>query len=345
MIDLRSDTVTLPSKEMKEAIINAELGDDVFSEDPTINDLEYMAAELMGMDSALLVPSGTMANLVAVLTHCKRGDEVILGDKAHTFLYEAGGISAFGGIHSRQIVNQSDGTLMQADIKSAIRYSDDHFPPTRLICLENTHNLCNGSPLKKEYISSVVQIAKKNNLKVHIDGARIFNACAALDISPADLNEGANSVSFCLSKGLSAPVGSLICGSEKFIKKARRIRKALGGGMRQGGIVAAAGKYALVKMVSRIPEDHRLAKKLSKGISNIKYIEIDLKNVRTNIIYFQFRADNLSEQQLLEKMKERGILFLSTGPGKFRMVTHSCVSEDDIDNTILALTNILGSKT
>lgn len=344
MIDLRSDTVTLPPKGMKDAILQAELGDDVFSEDPTINDLEPMAAELMGMESALLVPSGTMANLVGVLSHCERGDEVILGHLAHTFLYEAGGISAFGGVHSRQLVNQSDGTLLLSDIEAAIRYPNDHFPPTKLICLENTHNLCNGSPLKKDYILNVVEIAKKNLLKVHVDGARIFNASAALGTSPSDLNVGIDSVSFCLSKGLSAPIGSLLCGSKKFIKKARRIRKALGGGMRQGGIVAAAGKYALEQMVSRISEDHQLAKKLSEGLANINSIKLDPNNIKTNIVYFDFASKQNSDQKLLDTMREKGILFLGTGPGKFRMVTHSCVSDTDIDYTIKELANFLGEK-
>ena len=344
MIDLRSDTVTLPPEEMKDAITNAELGDDVFSEDPTINEFEPMAAELMGMESSLLVPSGTMANLIGVLSHCERGDEVILGHLAHTFLYEAGGISAFGGIHSRQLINQSDGTLLLPDIVAAIRYQNDHFPPTKLICLENTHNLCNGSPLEKDYISNVVEIAKSNSLKVHVDGARIFNASAALGVSPSDLNEGIDSVSFCLSKGLSAPIGSLLCGSKNFIKKARRIRKALGGGMRQGGIVAAAGKYALEHMVSRISEDHRLARKLAEGLSNINFIYLNPKDIRTNIIYFKFKSDRYSEQVLLDTMKKKGILFLESSPGKFRMVTHSCVNENDIDYTIKELVKFLGEK-
>ncbi len=344
MIDLRSDTVTLPPEEMKDAITNAELGDDVFSEDPTINEFEPMAAELMGMESSLLVPSGTMANLIGVLSHCERGDEVILGHLAHTFLYEAGGISAFGGIHSRQLINQSDGTLLLPDIKAAIRYRNDHFPPTKLICLENTHNLCNGSPLEKDYILNVVEIAKSNSIKVHVDGARIFNASAALGVSPSDLNEGIDSVSFCLSKGLSAPIGSLLCGSKNFIKKARRIRKALGGGMRQGGIVAAAGKYALEHMVSRISEDHRLARKLAEGLSNINFIYLNPKDIRTNIIYFKFKSDRYSEQMLLDTMKKKGILFLESSPGKFRMVTHSCVNENDIDYTIKALVKFLGEK-
>tara|TARA_A100001011_G_scaffold271755_1_gene281022 strand:+ start:261 stop:1298 length:1038 start_codon:yes stop_codon:yes gene_type:complete len=344
MIDLRSDTVTLPTEGMKNAINQAKLGDDVFSEDPTINELEPMAAELMGMESSLLVPSGTMANLVGVLSHCERGDEVILGHLAHTFLYEAGGISAFGGIHSRQLINQADGTLLLPDIKAAIRYANDHFPPTKLICLENTHNLCNGSPLKKDYILSVVEIAKKNFLKVHVDGARIFNASVALGVSPFDLNVGIDSVSFCLSKGLSAPIGSLLCGSKKFIEKARRIRKALGGGMRQGGIVAAAGKYALERMVSRIPEDHRLAKKLSEGLVKINALDLDPNNVKTNIIYFNFESDEYSDQELLDTMKEKGILFLGTSLRRFRMVTHSCVSETDIDYTIKELVSFLGEK-
>jgi threonine aldolase len=256
IIDLRSDTVTLPSDEMRKTIASAKLGDDVFSEDPCVNKLEQKAALMMGMERGLLVPSGTMGNLVSILVHCQRGTEIILGDKAHTFVYEAGGISAFGGIHSRQLTNQTDGTIDIDEIKSAIRMDNDHFPKTSAITLENTHNLCNGSPLSPDYIKDVAQIARDNDMKLHIDGARIFNAAVALDVDVKDLVADSDSITFCLSKGLAAPIGSVICGSEEFIYHARRNRKALGGGMRQAGIIAAAGIVSLDKMMDQIGEDH-----------------------------------------------------------------------------------------
>ena len=213
-IDLRSDTVTLPTNEMLEAISKAELGDDVFQEDPTVNKLEHLAAKTFNKESAIFMPSGTMANLVAILTHCQRGDEVILGDQSHTFLYEAGGISSFGGVHSRQIKNYNDGTMSFEDIKNSIRKKDVHFPPSRLVCLENTHNRCFGMPLDINYINKVSEIVKNNSMMLHVDGARIFNAAAALNKSVAELTSEVDSVSFCLSKGLSAPSGSLLCGKK-----------------------------------------------------------------------------------------------------------------------------------
>ena len=224
IIDLRSDTVTLPSDSMKKAISSSPLGDDVFGEDPTVNALQERAAQITGKEAALFVPSGTMGNLVSILSQCARGTEIILGDQSHTFLYEGGGVSIYGGIHSRQLRNQRDGTLDLADIKNAIRTKDDHFPETGMICLENTHNRCFGAPLSISYMNSVSNIAKEHHLKIHVDGARIFNAAASLNTSVKKLVSVTNSVSFCLSKGLSAPVGSLVCGSQKFIAKARRIR-------------------------------------------------------------------------------------------------------------------------
>ena len=257
IIDLRSDTITLPSDEMRKAIANAELGDDVFQEDPTINQLESKSAELFGKEAAIFVPSGTMGNLASILAHCDRGTEIILGDKSHTFLYEGGGISAFGGIHSRQLSNQDDGTLDVEEIKSAIRTENDHFPKTSAISLENTHNMCFGMPLSVEYINSVALIAKENGLKLHIDGARIFNAAVALNVAVKDLVENVDSVTFCLSKGLAAPVGSIVCGGGKFIYQVRRNRKALGGGMRQAGILAAAGLLSLNLAETQLAEDHK----------------------------------------------------------------------------------------
>ena len=340
-VDLRSDTITLPTKEMFDAIAGAELGDDVFQEDPTVNQLEDLAATKFNKEAALFVPSGTMANLVAVLSHCQRGDEVILGDQAHTFLYEAGGISAFGGVHSRQIPNQEDGTLLLEDIKKSIRKEDVHFPPTRLICLENTHNRCLGMPLSVDYTNSVTEIAKNNSLSVHVDGARIFNAAVSLDVSVTELTENIDSVSFCLSKGLSAPAGSILCGNKDFIEKARRNRKALGGGMRQAGVLAAAGLVALEKMTDRIIDDHKNARTLAEGISNIEGISINLDSVKTNIIYFSLDHPKVDSALLLGEMAEKNIHFFELGPSWFRLVTHAGVSEDDVDDVVGEFERIL----
>ena len=333
-IDLRSDTITLPTKEMLHAIDCADLGDDVFQEDPTINQLEDLAAKRFNKQAALFVPSGTMANLVAVLSHCQRGDEVILGDQAHTFLYEAGGISAFGGVHSRQLVNQADGTISIDDIKHAIRKEDVHFPTTRLICLENTHNRCFGMPLSSDYVNSVAEVAKNDSILVHVDGARIFNAAISLGTPVAELTDEIDSVSFCLSKGLSAPAGSLLCGSEDFIFRARKNRKALGGGMRQAGILAAAGIVALETMTNRIAEDHQNAKALAEGISGINGIDIDLDKVQTNIIYFSLDHSKIESSYFLNKMVEKNIHFFELGPSWYRLVTHSGISKDDVSNVI-----------
>ena len=333
-IDLRSDTITLPTKEMLDAIDRADLGDDVFQEDPTINQLEEIAAKRFNKQAALFVPSGTMANLVAVLSHCQRGDEVILGDQAHTFLYEAGGISSFGGVHSRQLVNQADGTIAIDDIKHAIRKEDVHFPTTRLICLENTHNRCFGMPLSSDYVNSVAEVAKNNSILVHVDGARIFNAAVSLDTSVAELTHEIDSVSFCLSKGLSAPAGSLLCGSEDFIYRARRNRKALGGGMRQAGILAAAGIIALENMTERIADDHQNARALAEGISDIKGISIDLDKIQTNIIYFSLDHPKIESSLFLDKMCEKNIHFFELGPSWYRLVTHNGISKDDVSNVV-----------
>lgn len=333
-IDLRSDTVTLPTKEMREAISNAELGDDVFQEDPTINNLEKLAAKKFNKEAAIFLPSGTMANLVAVLTHCNRGDEVILGDQSHTFLYEAGGISSFGGVHSRQLKNHNDGTIHLNDIKNAIRKKDVHFPPSRLICLENTHNRCFGMPLETNYVNEVVDIAKNNDMSVHVDGARIFNAAVATGSTVADLTKNVDSVSFCLSKGLSAPSGSLLCGDKNFIHRARFNRKALGGGMRQAGILAAAGVVAIDIMSAKIIEDHRNAKALAVGIAKIDGIIIEAEKIKTNIIYFKLNHPKINSESLLDIMSKKNIRFFELGPNWFRLVTHSGISKENIDYVI-----------
>jgi threonine aldolase len=340
-IDLRSDTVTLPSQEMREAIYHAELGDDVFGDDPTVNRFERIAAERVGKEAALLVVSGTMGNLASILTHCGRGAEVILGDRCHTFIYEAGGISALGGIHPRTVPNQPDGTLRLEDIEAAIRPDNVHFPRTRLVCLENTHNRCDGVPLSAEYTAQVVDLAHRHNLAVHLDGARIFNATVALGVDVTELTRGVDSLSFCLSKGLAAPIGSVVCGSKGFIAEARRTRKILGGGMRQAGIIAAAGIVALDKMIDRIREDHDNAARLAKGIARIDGLSIDLARVQTNIVYFDITAKGRGGEEFAQQLGARGIRVLSVAPARLRAVTHYGITADDIDQAISTLTDVM----
>ncbi len=342
-IDLRSDTVTLPSPAMRKAIADAELGDDVFGEDPTVRKLEELAARRMGKEAALLVASGTMGNLVCQLAHCGRGDEMILGDKSHVFYYEQGGSAAIGGIHSRTVPNQSDGTLLPEDILSAIRPDDLHFPRTRLIVLENTHNLCNGSPLTSDYLNQVAAIAAENGLNLHVDGARIFNAAVALGVSPAELAAPADSISFCLSKGLSAPVGSMVCGSTEFIAGARRMRKVLGGGMRQAGIIAAAGIVALEQMVERLAEDHENARRLASALAGIRGLSrMDPESVRTNILYLEVDS-HFSAPEVARKLEREGVRVLAKGDRHLRAVTHYGITAKDVDMAVTKFRKILQS--
>ncbi|MCS7178268.1 MAG: low-specificity L-threonine aldolase [Anaerolineae bacterium] len=335
-IDLRSDTVTPPTPAMREAMSRAEVGDDVFGEDPTVRRLEEMAAERMGKEAALFVASGTMGNLVALLTHCGRGDEVILGDRSHTFLYEQGGMAALGGITPRPLSNQPDGTLRLEEIQAAIRPENVHFPRTRLICLENTHNLCDGAPLTAEYTAAVAALAHAHGLRVHLDGARIFNAAAALNCDVRDLVREVDSVMFCLSKGLCAPVGSVLCGSADFIYEARRARKVVGGGMRQAGILAAAGIVALEQMTERLAEDHARARRLAEGLAQIPGIQVG--PVYTNILYFWLDAEvPLVPQEFIRRLREQGVLVLGREDGRFRAVTHYWITDEDIEATLRAV--------
>jgi threonine aldolase len=338
MIDLRSDTVTLPSPQMREAIYRAELGDDVFGEDPTVNRLEEIAAARVGKEAALLVASGTMGNLVSILTHCGRGDEIILGDLAHTFIYEAGGTAALGGIHPRTVSNQPDGTLRLQDIEAAIRPDNVHFPRTRLICLENTHNRCSGAALTPEYTAEVASLAHHRGLALHLDGARVFNAAVALNVDVKELTCEADSLSFCLSKGLAAPVGSVICGSKDFIAEARRNRKIVGGGMRQAGIIAAAGIVALDTMIDRIHEDHDNARRLARGLAKIDGLSIIPDRVQTNIVYFDLIRETPTAENFAAKLDGRGLKILNTGPNRLRAVTHYGISAQDIDRAVSILT-------
>jgi threonine aldolase len=340
LIDLRSDTITLPTPAMRKAMAAAEVGDDVFGEDPTVRKLEELAARRMGKAAGLLVASGTMANLVCQMAHCGRGDEMILGDKSHIFYYEQGGSAAIGGIHPRIVPNQPDGSLLPGDILSAIRIDNIHFPVTRLIVLENTHNLCNGSPLSASYLKQVGMIAGEKGLKLHIDGARIFNAAIALGVSPAELAAPADSISFCLSKGLAAPVGSVVCGSETFIAKARRMRKVLGGGMRQAGIIAAAGIVALEQMVERLAEDHENARRLSEGLADLEGLSLGgLEKVRTNILYMDLTSDEPATETA-QKLAMAGVRVNPVGSHRLRAVSHHGITAEDVDMAVAVFREI-----
>jgi len=342
MIDLRSDTVTQPTPAMREAMARAVVGDDVFGEDPTVNQLQDMAAEMMGKEAALFVPSGTMGNLAAILAHCNRGDEVVLGNKAHTFLYEGGGISALGGIHSCQLPNQPDGSLALEDIRAAIRPDDAHHPITRLIALENTHNRCGGVYQDAAYTRAVGELAHQHGLRLHIDGARIFNAAVAQNIEARQLAEPADSITFCLSKGLCAPVGSLLCGSREFIHRAHRIRKQLGGGMRQAGVLAAAGIVALQTMISRLKEDHERARRLALGLRAIPGIVLDMGMPQTNMVFCALDEKvPWNANQVAASLTQRGVRVGAIGERRFRLVTHYWISDAAIDTAIQAFAEVL----
>jgi len=339
-IDLRSDTVTLPTDEMREAMNNAEVGDDVYQEDPTVNRLEELAAKKLGKEETLFVPSGTMGNLIAVLTHCQRGDEIILERDSHIYYYEVGGMSAVAGVMPRLIVGDR-GIPNPQDIKRALRDENLHYPMTTLICLENTHNRAGGTIISPKVTEEICQLAHQRNIAVHLDGARIFNAAIALDIETIFLTKNVDSVMFCLSKGLCAPVGSILAGSKEFIQRARKNRKMLGGGMRQAGILAAAGIIALENMVERLEEDHKNARILGEGLADISGIKVDLATIQTNMVYFDLQESSMDTFQFLPKLAEYNILGLPRPPTKVRLVTHYGIGEEDIYNTIKAIKEIV----
>jgi threonine aldolase len=330
IIDLRSDTITKPTPAMRKAMAGAEVGDDVFGEDPTVNRLEEMAAHRLGKEAALLVSSGTMGNLVSQLAHCGRGDETLLGDQSHVFFYEQGGASALGGLHPRTLANEPDGTISLEKIEDAIRPNDVHFPRSRLILLENTHNRCNGTPLTPKYTAQVARLAKQHGMKLHIDGARVFNAAAALGVEVAKLAEPADSITFCLSKGLGAPVGSIVCGEKGFIHRARRCRKALGGGMRQSGIIAAAGIVALTEMADRLVDDHNHAQIFANELAQMKGILVDPESISTNIVYFRVTEAGLDAQTMVGKLEHHGVRVLATAKKQMRAVFNYHVTEEDV---------------
>mgnify|MGYP005838320863 CR=1 FL=1 len=341
-IDLRSDTVTLPTEAMRKAMYEAELGDDVYGEDPTVNRLQEMAAERMGKEAALLVASGTMGNLVSLLSHCNRGDEVILGDQAHIYWYEAGGISVLGGVHVRIVPNLPNGLMDPAAVEAAVRDpSNPHFPRSRAICLENTHNRCGGTVQTPAEMAQIKQVAERRGLVVHLDGARIFNAAVALGIEAKEIAAQTDSVTFCFSKGLSCPVGSIICGSEEFIWQARRNRKVVGGAMRQAGVIAAAGIVALEQMVDRLAEDHENARLLAHGLANVAGLAIDQALVQTNMVMIDVIKPGVTAKDVSAALLTEGIKINATGPQRLRAVTHYGIVRQDIDRALFAFDKVM----
>lgn len=335
VVDLRSDTVTLPTEEMLEAIRTAKLGDDVYREDPTVNRLEELAAKKMGKEAALLTTSGTQANLVSVLSQTKRGDEVVLETDAHMYYYEVGAFSALGGLIPR-LARGHMGVMSPQDVEAVLRPPNIHFPPTSLICIENSHNRAGGTVWSPSQTREVFEFAKSRGLRIHMDGARIFNAAVAQDLDIREFTRYVDTLMFCLSKGLSAPIGSLAVGDHEFVDRARRYRKMLGGGMRQAGIIAAAGIVAIEKMVDRLKDDHANAKTLAKGLAGIEGISLDPSHVQTNIVLCDVTGLGASAEEWVAKMNELGVKAGALEGGRVRMVTHRGVEKEDIEYTLSA---------
>jgi threonine aldolase len=329
IIDLRSDTVTKPTAAMREAMGRAEVGDDVYGEDPTVNRLQELAAEMLGKEAALFASSGTQSNLLAVMSHCERGDEYIVGQYAHTYRYEGGGAAVLGSIQPQPLEFQEDGTLDLDEVALAIKPSDFHFARTKLLCLENTQE---GKVLPLDYLAMAAALAREHHLSIHLDGARIFNAAVKLGVPVREIAQHFDTVSFCLSKGLGAPVGSLLVGPNEVIDKARRWRKVLGGGMRQAGILAAAGILSLNGHVERLAEDHANAKRLAEGLSEIDELGIDTEKVQTNMIFFTLEKSVFTSLQ--RDLKTQGILI--SGRDRVRLVTHLDVTAEDVEVVIKA---------
>ena len=344
VIDLRSDTVTKPTDEMRRAMYEAEVGDDVYGEDPSINQLQERAAELLGKEAGLLMASGTMSNLVAALTYCQRGDEIVMGDQAHMFWNESAGASALAGAQVRLVPNDDQGRIDPADLAAAIRPRGNvHMPPTTLVCLENTHNRCSGGVLTPEDTARVAEVAHAAGAKVHLDGARIFNAAVSLEVPASELVKDVDDVSFCLSKALSCPVGSVLCGSKEFIEDALKWRKMVGGGMRQAGVLAAAGLVALDSMVERLADDHANARRLAQGLANVDGLGLDADSIQSNIVIFDVDQAIGSAADLAAALDREGVLVSSPGPNSIRMVTHRHISSADVDDALGRMSRAVGS--
>ncbi|WP_420824147.1 GntG family PLP-dependent aldolase [Thermoflavimicrobium daqui] len=343
MIELRSDTFTLPTREMMDAMQEAVLGDDVYGEDPTVRHLEEEAARMLGKEAAILMPSGTMANLASLLAYCPRGSKVLVGNESDIYIYEAAGASVCGGIMYEPIPTQTDGRLAIADLEKAfpLEPEDPQFALPSLICLENPHNRMGGRVLSLSYLEEIRLFANSKGIPVHMDGARLFNASVALGVEASEIAHFADSVQICLSKGLSAPIGSIVAGTKLFIEKVYRLRKMLGGGMRQAGIIAAPGLVALKQMVDRIAIDHAHALRLAKGLAKIPGIVIRVEDVETNMVFFRIEHPKHTWQTLIKAAHERGLNVAELGHGRIRAVTHSGIQSEDIDKAILIVREIL----
>lgn len=339
IVDLRSDTVTQPTAGMRKAMFDAEVGDDVYREDPTITKLEELGAELTGKEAGLFLTSGTMGNQIAVMAHTNKSDEVICETESHIFFYEVGGIACLSGAQPRPITGER-GILAAEQIKNAIRGKDVHVPDTGLICLENTHNRAGGTCYPLDTLHAIQQVATIHGIPVHMDGARLFNAAVALGVSARDIAKYVQTVQFCLSKGLGAPVGSLLTGSREYIEKCRRFRKMLGGGMRQAGILAAAGIVALTEMVDRLAEDHAHARILAEGLVNLG-LKVDMATIQTNIVIFDVLPTGKTATVFGEQLRSAGIKVNEFGEYKIRMVTHYGVNRSDIDYALAVTARIV----
>lgn len=342
-IDLRSDTVTRPTPVMRKAMSEAEVGDDVFGEDPTVNALQERVAKMLGKEAALFVPSGTMANQLAIKSHTQPGDEVIIEATSHPYNFEGGGGAVLSGIQFHCLKGLR-GILDASQTEEAIRPDDHHFPVTRLVCLENTHNRGGGSIYPIDKMAEIYRLAKSKGLLVHLDGARLWNASVATGISPHEYGQWADSVSVCLSKGLGAPIGSLVAGSRIFIDRVHRFRKMFGGGMRQVGIIAAAGLYALEHHIERLKEDHQNAKRLAVGLKELKGVSLDPKHVETNIVIFDITETGKTGLQIAEAMKHHGVLIHAFGKTQIRLVTHLDVSGEDIEMALNVFAKVFSGK-
>ncbi len=338
VIDLRSDTITQPTEAMREAIARAELGDDVFGEDPTVNALEALSAERMGKGAAVFVPTGTMSNLIAVMAHTQKGDEIIVDDQAHTFLMEAGAPAVVAGTMPRALPTEY-GFISGAQLEAALRPADSHHAPTSLVVMENTHNRHGGTVATPGQVDDLAAAAHRHSIRVHLDGARIFNAAVALGVPAARLAAMADSVTFCLSKGLSAPVGSVLCGDRDFIQRARRFRKMVGGGMRQAGVLAAAGLVALEQMVDRLADDHRLARMLAEGLAGVPGVMIEMTRVQSNMVRIELPGHDA--RAIAAGLRDHGVRVSAVGPHRLRLVTNRHVTPDDVPAVVDAFRRVV----